>query len=89
MSIGLRRHDSKRLDEWPWEVGGHSMNGHSSEPSCFYIYARTGKRKEDRHTVTGVVTFTHEGAPDKAETIEFFRKIAQKICDDHNAGLKA
>ena len=56
-------------------------------PSCWYIYARVGKRESDLECVTGLVTRIRSSIPDNAEKVAALKIIAQKICDDHNAAL--
>ncbi len=69
-----------------WEVGRHCEQS-DGMPTWFVINARHGQREGDVKTVTGLITFTYRADPLSPVKTEYFRKLAQKICDDHNAAL--
>jgi hypothetical protein len=77
----------KRQLSYPWELSEHNMMDHDEGPSCFFIMGRSGKRKGDTTSITRVITYTYPGDKASDLKIEHFRKIAQKIVDDHNAAL--
>ncbi len=71
-----------------WEVGKHLEQEQGGWPTCWPIFGRHGKREEDRTIATYVASFTYRGDELQAEKMEYFRKIAQQICDEHNKALK-
>lgn len=77
----------KRETENRWQLSEHRWNHDESIPSGFWITARTGKRKGDTATVTFIATYTHKNDPIAERKIDYFRKVAEKIVDDHNASL--